>query len=172
MPAPRPILGSRLKLLLIMALFAAPALAAWLAYHHAAPAGGKSHGRLLPPRSPDLPGLDALRGRWVLLVATDGACAEDCREWVRLARQVRLAQGRERERVARAVLAASDLPAEAGLTACALPPGGLADLHPEARPGIHLLDPQGRVMLRFPERPDGRAMIRDLRTLLAVSRTG
>lgn len=176
--------ADKLKLLLLLALFAMPALAAWMAVHVWPPAGGKPYGTLLEPRVPMLAGLSdptgqpaslvELRGRWVLLTAVAGPCAAECLVLLRLARQARLAQGREQERVARAVVVsgAEPPPLEAGLRGYTLSPDGLRRLHPESGPGLYLLDPLGRLMLRFPSPPDGKGMIGDLRRLLSASRIG
>lgn len=172
----------RLKLLLLLALFAAPAAAAWLAHQVWRPAGGHSYGTLLEPRVPDLAGLrdgagqpadpGGLAGRWVLLTVADEACAGDCRQLLYLARQVRLAQGREQGRVALALVMAGAPPEVAGVPGYSLPAGTLRRLHPGAGPALYVVDPLGRVMLRFPARPDGKAMIGDLRRLLLASRIG
>jgi hypothetical protein len=43
---------------------------------------------------------------------------------------------------------------------------------PAARSHIFLVDPAGNVMMRFPESPDARRMIKDLARLLKYSRSG
>lgn len=175
--------GGRLRLLLLLALFAAPAMAAWLAHHVWHPTGGQSYGELLEPRVPVLPGLEdaagqpadlgELRGRWVLLTVVDGACAADCRELVRLTLQARLALGRDQGRVARALIGTSAAPPdEPELRAFTLPAEVMDRLHEQPGPAVYVLDPLGRVMLRFPPRPDGQALIGDLRRLLKASHIG
>lgn len=187
--------ADRLKLLLIFALFAAPALAALMAIDHFAPAPGNSHGELLQPAVPRFAGLidaagspaglEALRGRWVLLTVASGPCDEACRAQVYLSRQSRLAQGRERGRVARALILPTGAEFDAGLEA-GLDGGDDADakLYRYAAPRdslemwsdgearSYVVDPLGRVMLRFPVAADGKGMIRDLRLLLKASRIG
>ena len=70
-------LGSRAKLLLMMALFASPALAAWLTFTWWQPDRFTNYGTLLEPRALNLPPLrdevgkavdwPGLRGKWVVL---------------------------------------------------------------------------------------------------------
>lgn len=175
--------ADRSKLLLLLALFAAPAMAAWLAHHVWQPAAGHSYGELLEPQVPTLPGLadlagrsadlGELRGRWVLLTVVHGACAADCQALVRLSRQARLALGRDQGRVARALLGTGGaLPEGPDLRVLTVPAAALGRLHPLPAPALYVLDPLGRVMLRFPSQPDGKAVIGDLRRLLKASHIG
>lgn len=173
---PRP----RAKLLLLMALFASPALAAWLAYVWWPPARFSNHGTLLPPRALELPTLRdeagarvawaELRGRWVLLVAAPAGCDPRCAENSYLARQARLAQGRESGRVARVLagdVAREDWPHGDGAYRAAgpLPPS-------LAQGGLFLVDPRGRLMMAFPPEAGSEGVILDLRQLLRASREG
>jgi hypothetical protein len=176
------LITKRIKLLLLMSLFAAPALAAWVAHKVWQPAAGNNYGELLQPSAPRLAGmtdaagrpadLAALRGRWVLLTVVNGECGVDCRQQLYLGRQVLIAQGRERERVVQALIQAdAAAPAEQpGLNIYRVPAVALA-----AWPGpvrTYIVDPLGRVMLRFPAAADGKGMLRDLRQLLKASKVG
>ena len=170
----------RIKLLLLMSLFAAPALAAWVV-HQVWPAPATSiYGELLPPAMLGFSGitdaagqpadLAALRGRWVLLTVANGDCGSVCRRQLHLARQVRIAQGRERERVVQALIQTEGAaPADLAFT-YRVSAGALADWPEPAR--TYVVDPLGRVMLRFPVAGEGRGMLRDLRQLLKASKIG
>lgn len=172
----------RIKLLLLMSLFAAPALAAWVVHQVWQAPAASIYGELLPPAMPRFTGmtdaaghpadLASLQGRWVLLTVVNGDCAADCRQQLHLARQVRVAQGREQERVAQALIQADGaMPAEqAGLLAYRVPRAGLADWPDPVR--TYVVDPLGRVMLRFPVATEGKGMLRDLRQLLKASKIG
>ncbi|MDD5387730.1 MAG: hypothetical protein PHD37_00170 [Gallionellaceae bacterium] len=172
----------RIKLLLLMSLFAAPALAAWVVHQVWQPTTVASYGELLPPAMPRFIGmtdaagqpadLASLQGRWLLLTVVNGDCGPDCRQQVYLARQVRVAQGREQERVAQALIQADGaMPVEqAGLLAYRVPNSALADWPDPVR--TYIVDPLGRVMLRFPVAADGKGMLRDLRQLLKASKIG
>jgi len=174
-------LGSRAKLLLMMALFASPALAAWMTYAWWQPERFTNYGTLLEPRALDLPALQdeagktqawsGLRGKWVLLVAAPKDCDARCAHDSYLSRQVRIAQGRDQDRIER-VLAATvqeagwPHPDGAYRTTLAPLPAPLAD------GGLFLVDPQGRLMMRFPPQADGERVIRDMKQLLRASREG
>ncbi len=180
--------ADRIKLLLLMALFAAPALAAWIARDVWRPVGMNNYGELVEPRAPRIDGLvdvagspadlGTLRGHWVLLTVVGGDCDEACRKQIHLGRQVRIAQGREQGRVVRAVVGVSVRPMDG-------PIAGEPDLKIYAASGealsawtsgrparTYVMDPLGRVMLRFPADPEGKGMVRDLRQLLKASKIG
>ena len=103
----------RLKLLLVMATFALPVLASYLAYFVWQPQGGaRNYGALIKPET--LPAsltlgapdgtpqpMTALRGKWLLLHVDNAACAAACEQKLYAMRQVRLMQGREQDRVQR-----------------------------------------------------------------------
>ncbi|HEX8978351.1 MAG TPA: hypothetical protein VF811_01465 [Parasulfuritortus sp.] len=174
----------RLQPLLIMLLFAAPFLAAWIVHGAWHPGRVESYGELLDPAPPDLTGLAdaqgrpaslaALRGRWLLVTIVAGRCAEDCRHNLYLARQARIAQGRDRERLLQVAIddgigAFGEI---GGLQRYVLPPGKLVILSGGLPARTYVLDPLGRTVLRFPGRPDGTGMIRDLQHLLRASKLG
>jgi hypothetical protein len=120
-----------------------------------------------------------LAGRWILLAAEGGTCDEACRAKLVSMRQVRLALGREADRVAMVTVLAQG----------AALPGGLEAAHPEMvfaraqaplpptspiadREHIYLVDPLGNVMMRWPARPDYKRMKADLDRLLRASQIG
>ena len=101
----------------ILALCAAPTVAAWLAYFVWQPQSRLNYGELIEARAisdPELRRLDGspfrlsqLRGRWVLLQIDSGACAEGCGKKLLYMRQVRLAQGKDAGRIERMVFLAA-----------------------------------------------------------------
>ncbi|MCZ7566893.1 MAG: hypothetical protein M5U08_26290 [Burkholderiales bacterium] len=117
-----------------------------------------------------------------MLHAGGGACAEACRRQLYLMRQIRLAQGRNFERIERVWLITDDAPPAADLapliegvwTARAGGSPVLAALPAAADVSHHvyLIDPLGNLMLRFPREPDPTGMIKDLQRLLKLSRIG
>jgi hypothetical protein len=165
--------ADRLKLLLLMGLFAAPGLAAWLVRDHWRPTATASHGELLEPFIPAL-GDAGLKGHWVLLTVAGRECDAACRRQLYLSRQVRIAQGREQERVERALLRPPGAAPvdEPGLRHLVLPEAGLPPWQAGGGTRTYVMDPLGRVMLRFPAEPDGKGMIRDLGRLLKASAIG
>lgn len=170
----------QIKLMLLLALFATPMLAAWLAYAYLPPTRASNYGELLKPIPLDLPALAdssgqatpwaAFRGKWVLLVVAPAGCGEPCAKTAYLSRQVRLAQGKEQARIERVIL---------GSLGQAWPEldGAYTGHLPESRQGLvpvgmYLVDPLGNLMMRFPVEPDGKRVIRDLRQLLKASGVG
>jgi cytochrome oxidase Cu insertion factor (SCO1/SenC/PrrC family) len=181
------------RTLVLMALVAvAPFVLAWAAYLFWKPDRYMNHGKLIAPRPlPAAPlasrdgtpfRLDAHRGKWVLIHADSGACAESCRRQLYYMRQVRLAQGANQERIDRVWLLTDDRQPPADIAAlyegvevvrasgsallAALP----ADR--DVRDHVYLVDPLGNLMLRFPRNPDPKGMVKDLQRLLKVSRVG
>jgi ferric-dicitrate binding protein FerR (iron transport regulator) len=178
--------------LLILAICAAPTIAAWFAYFVWQPQSRANYGELIEPRllsDPELRRLDGspfrlsqLRGKWVLVQIDSAACGEGCRKKLRYMRQARLAQGRDAERIERVWLlddsAAPNsalLREHAGLNVVrARAKAFLAEFPAAGSPAgyIYVVDPLGTLMLRFPGDPDGGRMLRDLARLLRASRVG
>ena len=175
----------------ILTLCAAPTVAAWLAYFVWQPQSRLNYGELIEARAisdPELRRLDGspfrlsqLRGRWVLVQIDSGACVEGCGRKLLYMRQVRLAQGKDAERIERVWLLADGAPPDAALLRdheglrVARAPGPLLAEFPAARSPyyhIYLLDPLGNLMLRFPSDPDAQRMVKDLARLLRASRVG
>ena len=175
----------------ILALCAAPTIAAWLAYFVWQPQSRLNYGELIEARAisdPELRRLDGsafrlsqLRGRWVLLQIDSGACAEGCGKKLLYMRQVRLAQGKDAGRIERMWLLGDGAPPDAALLRdheglrVARAPGPLLAEFPAARSPyyhIYLLDPLGNLVLRFPSDPDAQRMVKDLARLLRASRVG
>ena len=179
-------------MLAIAALCLAPFVAAVFAYFYWQPQGGANYGELIPAHAlsdPPLRHLDQrafklseLRGKWILLQLDQAACAEGCRAKLYNMRQVRLAQGREMERIERVWLILDEAPLETQLireydgTRMLRAAGSpvLREFPPQgaARDHIYLIDPLGNLMLRFPKDADPRRMHKDLARLLRASRIG
>ncbi|HMH17239.1 MAG TPA: cytochrome C oxidase subunit I [Burkholderiales bacterium] len=176
----------------ILAICAAPTVAAWFAYFVWPPQSRANYGELIEARplpSLELRRLDGslfrfsqLRGKWLMLQIGPGACAEACRKNLFNMRQSRLAQGKDAERIERvwllsdaAVPDAVLLGDYAGMHVVRAPGSPLMTEFPGMRdPGghIYVIDPLGNLMLRFPGDPDARRMMKDLARLLRASRIG
>lgn len=179
-------------MLIIAALCLAPFVAAVIVYFNWRPHGGSNYGELIPAhRLGDAPlrlldqrpfRLSALHGKWVLLQLDDSACASACQAKLYSMRQVRLAQGREMERVERVWLILDEAPLQTLLmreydgTRMLRAAGSpmLAEFGPTktAREHIYVIDPLGNLMLRFPKNADPRKMYKDIARLLRASRIG
>ncbi len=114
---------SRRQLWLLIGMFFAPLLLAFLLYYGTSgwrPAGSTNHGDLIQPPRPlpdfQLPlaadgsaaaalELQSLHGKWNLVYIGDGRCQERCREALVLMRQTRLALNDDLKRVERVFLA-------------------------------------------------------------------
>src|SRR3990172_11122128 len=177
------------SLWLLLALSIAPVLASYVAYYFWQPAAHVNHGELLEPRRlPDAKlGLadgtrfewSRLRGKWVLVTADSGRCDAFCQQKLIYLRQVRLAQGKETDRIERVWLITDDARPEPALVAqhegawlirgagnefLKLFPvtGSLAD-------HIYVVDPLGNLMMRYPRDADPRKMVKDVARLLRHS---
>lgn len=181
-------LTPRAKLLLLAACFLAPIVASTVAYHVVEPGNGSNYGELIAQQPVTRAGFvrpdgtpfefASLAGRWVVVFADAGGCPPACLEKAIATRQVRLALGREAARVVRVFVVddgADPAPAalEGDAPLVAKVPRGAPHSGPTAdRDHIHLVDPRGTVMMRWPAKPDGARMLRDLRRLLKASQIG
>ena len=180
------------SLWLIIALTTAPVIASYGLYYFWPPESTVNYGELIEPRPlPDpalsLAGggpfrLSQLRGKWVLAIVDSGRCDAGCERKLLYLRQLRLTQGREKERVERVWILSDDESPRAG----AIEPyagtwrvraagTGLPDAFPAPRSAadhIYVIDPLGNLMMRFPRDPDPRRLIKDLARLLKASRVG
>jgi len=183
---------NRLKLIGIGAIAVAPVLGSYLLYWFWSPGGYTNYGTLLEPRPVSeitLSSTDGtafsfrqLRGRWVLVTVDSGRCSAQCEKKLWTMRQVRQAQGKDVPRIERVLIIDDDgKPAEqvihdyAGTwfvraKESAMPASFVAE--GSNRDHIYLVDPRGNVMLRFPEAPDPKRMIKDISRLLRYSRIG
>ncbi|MHB1332254.1 MAG: SCO family protein [Sulfuriferula sp.] len=183
---------SRIKLLLLFALFVLPVMASYVAYYFWTPSGKTSnYGKLLPVKM--LTGvtgvqadgapfsLDQLKGKWVMVAFDSGKCDEYCREKLYTMRQVRTAQGAERDRVQRLWLVTDNVAPAAELmtdymgTVVATTGQSVREKFPangRIEDYIYLVDPLGNLMLRFPKNPNPSGMIKDIKHLLKTSQIG
>jgi cytochrome oxidase Cu insertion factor (SCO1/SenC/PrrC family) len=183
---------SRYKFILLLALFALPFAFSYIAYYVWKPAGqGSNYGQLLPVRAlPDITGttldgkpfnLSQLKGKWVMLQLDSGACNAYCQTKQYDMRQVRVAQGRERDRIERVWLVTDKQPVDAallnqysGTSVIRVDADAVRQFAAGASPedAVYLIDPLGNLMLRFPKNPDPRGMIKDIKQLLKASQIG
>jgi hypothetical protein len=176
----------------VLALCAAPTVAAWLAYFVWQPQSRLNYGELVgaqllaDPRLSDMDGkpfrLSQLRGKWVILQVDSGSCGEPCQRNLAYMRQLRIGQGKDMDRIERVWLLTDHVAPGAGLlrefegTRVARAAGSAILARFPPAPGasdhIYLIDPLGNLMLRFPSDPDPRRMSNDLARLLRASRIG
>lgn len=166
-------MGGRVKMLIVLAVCAAPVIASYFTYYVVRPNIKNSYGELVDPQRPLPPitatsldgkpvALPALRGQWLLVSVAGGACNAICERNLYLQRQLREGLGKEKERVDWVWLVSDSAPIKPQL----LPALGQATvlrvddaqirqwLAPDAGHALedHLfvVDPQGNWMMRFP----------------------
>lgn len=184
---------TRLTLILIFALFALPFMLAWVLNFVGdfTPGETVNRGTLIQPVRPvtadglvDAQGValdaDYFRGEWTLLYRHAGDCGDTCHQALYVQRQVRLAQGKNIDRVKRLLLLeGAAMPAWAGEAAQHYPgldiartaaPEAAAVFPPAGR--IYLVDPLGNLMMEYALDADPRGMIKDLERLLRISYVG
>jgi hypothetical protein len=168
--------AGRLKMLLVLAVCAAPVLASYFTYYVIRPEGRRNYGELIDPQRP-LPAITAtdatsadkqrinlpdLRGQWLLVSVSGGACDAACEKNLYLQRQLRESLGREKDRLDRVWFVTDDAPLRPELmsalsqaTVLRVDRDQLAQwLVPGAGHAIgehlYLVDPMGNWMMRFP----------------------
>ena len=175
---------SRASLWLIIGLCVAPVVASYLTFYFFTPKAQVNDGELVAMQLTDGSpfGLERLRGKWVLLIADGGNCAADCAKKLFTIRQLRLAQGREMNRIERVWLindsatpAAGAVEPFAGTWLVRAAGSDLLKALP-AENGverfIYLADPLGNLVLRYPLDADPSLIIKDITRLLKTSGIG
>lgn len=201
-PDPRGLAGApqqrsgRLKMLLVLALCAAPVIASYFTFYVIKPQGS-AYGELISP-TVELPGdlpltdlqgnavaADSLRGQWLLVAVRPAACDVACERQLFVQRQLREMLGKERARVDKIWLIPDDGTPRAEVLSAVMQKGVEATVLrvPQERlaawlkpaPGkaltdhFYVVDPVGRWMLRAPADPDPQKFKGDLSKLLKAS---
>ena len=178
----------RLVAFLILAVCAAPVVLGTLAFYYFPPAGRTNYGRLISPRPFALPARledgellapAALADKWWLVTLEEADCAETCSRKLLYTRQLRLAQGKDQDRVGRLLVLKSPgrvpLPLAEDLRTAVLSPGRVPALEGPLFDGenptrhIYVVDPFGNLMMSFPSDGDPQRMLRDVERLLRVN---
>jgi hypothetical protein len=181
---PRP---QRRTLLLLLALFFAPLVVAFLLYYGFGwrPSSQSIHGELIEPLRAMPDGAQKLRGEWSLVYVGDGGCDEDCRTALVFARQTRLSLNKEMSRLGRVLLATDNCcdvsylrkehdgikvfdvssPEEKTELLGVLP---VVDL----KHTLFVVDPLGNLVMRYDVRKEPAGLLDDLRKLLKLSHIG
>lgn len=180
------------KLLLLAGVFLAPVVAAYLAYFGWRPAGHGNYGELLAvtplqrtagvTRDGRPFDLVDLRGKWLMVRVGPAACSEDCERQLYLMRQIRIALGKDQSRIERVwvvsdagTVAPARLREHPGLHVWHPAEAAFTGQFPVAREGarhIYVVDPLGNLMLRFPDPPAPKRVMKDMRLLLKASQAG
>ena len=180
--------GARRIVFLIASLSLAPIVAAYVVYYHFPRQPAANYGTLLPTApAPPISGtradgsafrLDELRGRWVLLWGEPAGCGPACDKAAYATRQARTMQGKDRERIVRALLLVGAAPPSPALLAehpdliVVRVAANALDSLPGGPGALFLIDPLGNLVLRYPEDPDIRGIANDVARLLKASHIG
>lgn len=188
--------AGRWKMLMVLAMCAAPVIASYFTFYVVKPSGS-AYGELIAPTvdmPADLPLTDlqgqpvtaaSLRGQWLLAVAQPADCGAACERQLFVQRQLREMLGKEKDRVDKLWLVPGDAPLRpellaavsqkgAEVTVLRVPADRLAAwLKPEDGKALadhfYVIDPMGRWMLRAPGDPEPVKLKADLVRLLKSS---
>ncbi|MCU6435041.1 cytochrome C oxidase subunit I [Undibacterium sp. Jales W-56] len=171
-------------------------LLSYLFYFVIKPEGRTNYGVILDPRSYPMPKLDArllggepkeldaYHGKWIMLQADSGDCAEACKKKLYDMRQLRLIQGKEMERIERVWLITDDKPVDTVLireydgtrmltvNVDKLKSWLPSDSNTSISDHIYMIDPLGNLMMRFPKDADPNRIKKDIAKLLKASAIG
>ncbi len=188
--------SGRWKLFAVILICAAPMIASYLTYYVIKPEGRTNYGTLLDPRAHPMPTLNttaldgkplelnAYNGKWIMLQVADAECAPPCRERLHDMRQLRLAMGKDKDRIERVWLVTDTKPLDTmlmreydGTHMLRAKPEALkswlpADGGTTIGDHLYMIDPLGNLMMRFPKDADPNKVKKDLSKLLKASRIG
>ena len=184
--------SGRWKLFLILAVCASPVIASYLTYYVIKPETRTNYGDLIDPRAHPAPvslgagtaTLAEYKGKWVMLQVGNADCDENCRKRLHDMRQLRLAQGKDMDRIERVWLITDEKPLETmlmreydGTHMLRAKPEVLrswlpADSGTTQADHIYMIDPLGNLMMRFPKDADPNKVKKDIAKLLKASRIG
>lgn len=186
----------RWKMLVVFAVCASPLIASYFSYYVMQPSGRTNYGTLIDPRAYPIPRLgsvsldgkptelDAYKGKWIMLQIDSGNCQEACRKKLYDMRQLRTAQGKERERIERVWLITDNEALDTvlmreydGTRMLRVPAAALQAWLPLEQgttlaDHIYMIDPLGNLMMRFPKDADPNRIKKDLGRLLKASKIG
>jgi cytochrome oxidase Cu insertion factor (SCO1/SenC/PrrC family) len=185
-------LKGKKTLVLIALVCVLPLVASYSLYYFWRPDSTVNYGQLLTPVAlprkhcfrcrTSLSSFQALKGRWTLVLADGGACDAQCEQSLYYIRQVRKAQGEHQDRIERVWLVSDAAQPQPKLIEAiegmhVVKAAGSATLaavvrDPAHARAIYLVDPLGQVMMRYPDQPDPKKMIKDFQRLMKYSRLG
>jgi cytochrome oxidase Cu insertion factor (SCO1/SenC/PrrC family) len=183
----------------MIVVFAAPFVATWFYYFFPEylPEARSNRGDIINPAIELPQGLvlrtlegahfdpNALEGAWTLVYLADGICSEACVQRLVELRQIRLALAENRNLVERLLLVADPhTPLDQGLMegafegmrAAEMDRGAAASLlaalgsGTEALDRVYILDPQGRLMMRYAADAPAKDILKDMERLLKGSK--
>ncbi len=162
----------RWQLMALLLICASPVIASYFTYYVVRPEGRRNTGELIDPQLPtpailaktmdaQMFNLQALKGQWVLVSVSGGACDQVCQKHLYLQRQIRESLGKEKDRLDWVWLVNDDVPVAEALrpalkdaTVLRVPAAQLATWLQPAQGSalsdhLYVLDPMGNWMMRF-----------------------
>ena len=194
----------RREFLLLVAVFFLPIIIVLVLYFNLDKwdiGGERNHGDLIqPPRQlQDVPLVDQedapfrfsdVRDKWLMIHFGSATCNPQCVEELYLMRQIRLAQGGNRQRLVRIYISTEGAP-QASLREVLTDHPDMKVVHGEesrlqkvieqfqhdigsgpSLQSLYLVDPRGYLMMSYPEDYEPKGAIRDLERLLKFARSG
>jgi hypothetical protein len=188
--------SGRLKMFAVLMVCALPVIASYVTFYVIRPEGRTNYSELitpLRPLPPDLPLTDlqgapvnanTLKGQWLIVVVSGGACDAVCEKHLWLQRQLRETLGRDKDRVDKVWLIADGatprtqtleaIRTHTDMTVLRVPMRALsAWLAPAAGHALaehlYVVDPLGNWMMRAPVDPEPARFKRDVEKLLRAS---
>jgi hypothetical protein len=128
--------------------------------------------------------LEAYQGKWIMLQVGNADCTESCAKKLHDMRQLRLAQGKEMDRIERVWLITDAKPLDTmlmreydGTRMLRANPDQVkawlpVDEGTTVFDHIYMIDPLGNLMMRFPKDADPNKIKKDLNKLLKASAIG
>lgn len=186
----------RWKLFLVILVCASPIILSYLTYYVIKPQSRTNYGAFIDPRDYPIPelgthaldgkliGLDAYKGKWIMLQVDGGECRSACEKKLHDMRQLRLAQGKEMDRIERVWLITDDKPLDTilmrefdGTNMLRAKPDAVRAWLPVEENStmadhIYMIDPLGNLMMRFPKDADPNKIKKDIVKLLKASSIG
>ncbi|WP_424193794.1 SCO family protein [Ampullimonas aquatilis] len=190
--------SGRRKLMIVLVICALPMIASYISYYFIKPTGRLNYGKLLEPQK-TIPSLiltetnlvnfpiDSLKGKWLMITVGGAKCDQACEEQLFYLRQIRLAQGKDSDRITRLRLVTDNenvdsqlsekyagtlfLRADEKQIVAWLSEGEMESIN-ELSTHIFLVDPLGNLMMRFPAQPDPSKVKKDIIRLLKASSIG
>lgn len=190
-------LKHRIKFLALILVFLSPFVAGWLAFYVFEVRPGTNHyGTLVEPARPlsfleintadGQPLADDFWKKWTFVLIDNYDCQQLCRENLYYLRQMRIALGRDTDRVQNVIILANSV--SSGLSSYLQDYPDLTVVHEASsplidmfkltgiaageKPGLYLIDPAGNLMMTYPAENKPKSILSDIRRLLKVSQIG
>lgn len=196
-PEKKSLLIYRIKLIGLMLAFLTPFIGGWLAFYvfDYRPVS-QNYGELVKPvRAMSFPDLSADDGRllkpefwnkWTFVVLANSDCSELCKNNLYYLRQMRVALGRDFDRVQNVFILGQQVSVELSQFLTEYPSMTVIDkaeqslllsfdlpgIKPGEEPVLYLLDPAGNLMMTYSAVNEPSSVLSDMRRLLKLSQIG